>query len=294
MKHRIEVAYLGIEVPEPASLSPFLGDVVGLAPGEPTANGALTWRNDARAQRIIVTPGSANDAAFVGFEAIDDAGFDEVVQRLDRARFPVTDRTPELRTARRVQRIAATMAPWGVPVEVVTGLERAPTPFASALMPGGFLTAGMGFGHVVFATPAFDEACRFLVDGLGMAQSDCLEMPLGPEMTLEVRFFHCNGRHHSVALARTPFEVPQKLHHFMVEANSRDDVGAAFDRAWVSGLPIPNGLGRHDNDGMFSFYVASPAGFLVEVGHGGRIVTDDWDDNRVYDRISKWGHQALR
>ena len=57
---------------------------------------------------------------------------------------------------------------------------------------------------------------------------------------------------------------------------------------------IPNGLGRHDNDGMFSFYVQSPAGFQVEVGHGARVVTDDWDDNRRYDRISAWGHQPLR
>ena len=80
----------------------------------------------------------------------------------------------------------------------------------------------------------------------------------------------------------------------MVETNDRDDVGAAFDRAWATDLAIPNGLGRHDNDGMFSFYVASPAGFQVEVGHGARVITDGWDDNRRYDRISAWGHQPLR
>ena len=45
---------------------------------------------------------------------------------------------------------------------------------------------------------------------------------------------------------------------------------------------------------MFSFYVASPAGFLVEVGHGGGTITDDWNDNRRYERISAWGHQPLR
>ena len=104
-------------------------------------------------------------------------------------------------------------------------------------MPGGFLTDGVGFAHVVFATPAFDESCRFLVEGLGLAQSDWLEMELGPGMTLEVRFFHCNGRHHTVALARAPFELPQKLHHYMVETTTPDDVGAAFDRAWATELP---------------------------------------------------------
>lgn len=293
MKHRIEVAYLGIEVPEPESLDSFFGGVIGLVEGEPTPSGARTWRNDARAQRIVVSAGPANDAAVVGFEAEDDAAFDETVARLGAAGFATTEATADERAERRVARLARTMSPWGIPVEVVTGLA-VTTPFASPSVPGGFLTQGMGFGHVVFATPAFDDACRFLVDGLGLAQSDWLEMPLGPDMTLEVRFFHCNGRHHTVALARAPFELPQKLHHLMVETNSHDDVGASFDRAWASGLPIPNGLGRHDNDEMFSFYVASPAGFAVEVGHGGRVISDDWSDNRVYDRISKWGHQPLR
>ena len=65
-----------------------------------------------------------------------------------------------------------------MPVELVLGLADAPTPFASPLMPGGFLTAGVGFGHVVFATTAFDESHRFLVDGLGLAQSDWLEMEI--------------------------------------------------------------------------------------------------------------------
>jgi hypothetical protein len=45
---------------------------------------------------------------------------------------------------------------------------------------------------------------------------------------------------------------------------------------------------------MFSFYVESPAGFQVEVGHGAKTITDNWDENRCYDKISQWGHQALR
>ena len=80
----------------------------------------------------------------------------------------------------------------------------------------------------------------------------------------------------------------------MFELNERDDVGAAFDRAWATDLAIPNGLGRHDNDGMFSFYLQTPAGFQIEVGHGARVITDGWNDNRRYDRISAWGHQPLR
>ncbi len=160
-------------------------------------------------------------------------------------------------------------------------------------MPGGFLTQGMGFGHVVFATTAFDEAHHFVTAGLGLRQSDWLETEIAEGIPLEVRFYHCNERHHSLALARAPFELPQRLHHVMVEANDVDDVGAAFDRAFASGLPIANGLGRHDNDRMLSFYVVTPAGFQLEFGQGARTVVEPWDDDRRYDRISLWGHQPV-
>ena len=290
MNHDLQLAYLGLEVPDPAGLSGFLADVIGLVPGEAAGDGALTWRNDDKAHRVIVQTGPANDAAYIGFEAADDDVFESTLDRLRAARFTVADGDDA--ASRRVDRIARADAPWGIPIELVTGLAQAPTTYASPLVPGGFLTAGVGFGHVVFATTAFEESLRF-VDALGLVQSDWLEMEIAAGIELEVHFFHCNERHHTLALAKAPFELPQTLHHLMVETNERDDVGAAFDRAWATDLVITNGLGRHDNDGMFSFYVQSPAGFQVEVGHGARVITDGWEDNRRYDRISAWGHQPL-
>jgi 2,3-dihydroxybiphenyl 1,2-dioxygenase len=294
MNHDIELAYLGLEVPEPAALSEFFGEVVGLTPGEPADAGALTWRNDDKAHRLIVQPGPANDAAFVGLEAVDERTFDAVAHRLRATGHELAEGSEEDLKARRVDRLGRTMAPWGVAVELVLGLAKAKAPYSSPLMPGGFLTKGVGFGHIVFATTAFNESDTLLIEGLGFEQSDWIVFEIAEGIELEVRFYHCNQRHHTVALAKAPFDLPQTLHHVMFETNSRDDVGAAFDRAWATDLAIPNGLGRHDNDGMFSFYVASPAGFLVEVGHGARIVNDDWDDNRQYDRMSIWGHQQLR
>jgi biphenyl-2,3-diol 1,2-dioxygenase len=294
MQRQIELAYLGIEVPDPSSLTPFFGDVIGLAPGQPSDGGAVTWRNDHKAHRIVVEPGAANDAAFVGFEAVDGDAFERAVACLDAAGFEVAAGTGDECRSRRVEQLARVVSPWGVPVEVVVGLQDADTPYSSPLVPGGFLTDGVGFGHVVFATTEFDESHRFLTEGLGFEQSDWLEMEIMEGIELMVRFYHCNERHHTVALARAPFELPQRLHHVMLETCDRDDVGGAFDRAWATELAIPNGLGRHDNDGMFSFYVQSPAGFQVEVGHGARVIDDGWDDNRRYDQISAWGHQPLR
>ena len=294
MPHELELAYVVLEVPDPSTLDELFGSVVGLQRGAPTTGGSLTWRNDSRVHRVVVATGEASDATVVAFEAGDDAAFEAVVERLTAAGHDVEPGSATDLAERRVERLVRTTAPWGMQVEVVTGLAHAAEPFASAAMPGGFATDGVGFGHVVVATTEFDAATRFAIDGLGMRRSDSLLMEVMPGIDLEVWFLHCNARHHSLALARAPFELPQRLHHIMFETNDRDDVGAAFDRAWATELPIPNGLGRHDNDGMFSFYVQGPAGFQVEVGHGARVVTDDWDDDRTYDRISAWGHQPLR
>jgi 2,3-dihydroxybiphenyl 1,2-dioxygenase len=293
MSHLIELGYVRIEATDPTALASFFTDVVGLAPGEPTSEGDLTWSDDEAVQRVVVADGPRNDLAGLGFEAVGEAAFDTTVARLAAAGFVPTDGDDGLRRARRVGRVAVVDAPWGTPVEVVLGLERTPTPAPTPLVPGGFLTAGQGFGHVVVATTAFDESVRFAIEGLGMVQSDWLETSIAEGIDLEVRFFHCNARHHTLALARAPFELPQALHHVMFETNERDDVGRAFDRAFAAGMPIPNGLGRHDNDGMFSFYVAGPVGFQVEIGHGAVQVSEPWTGDRRYDRISAWGHQPV-
>ena len=295
MSHALELAYVGIEVPDPTALTPLFGDVIGLVPADRAGvDGALTWRNDDKAHRLIIQPGPANDAVLIGFEAVDATAFDRIAARLTEAGHELASAAEADLAARRVRRMAHTTAPWGLRVELVEGLADAASPYSSPLVPGGFLTQGVGCGHAVFATTAFEESHDFLVDGLGFAQSDWLETEIAAGIELEVRFYHCNQRHHSIALANAPVELAQKLHHVMLEVNERDDVGAAFDRVWATDLAIPNGIGRHDNDGMFSFYVASPAGFQVEVGYGARVITGGWDDNRRYDRISAWGHQPLR
>jgi 2,3-dihydroxybiphenyl 1,2-dioxygenase len=293
MNTELELAYLGVEVADPAAFGTFLGEVVGLAAGEPTTDGAATWRNDDRAHRLIVGEGPANDAVFVGFEATSAAAFERAVERARAAGATVADGTDADRAARRVDGLVRIEAPWGVPVEVVHGLAAAPEPFASPLVPGGFVTKGQGFGHVVFLTGDLDGADRFATEVVGLEQSDWMETDLGG-LPLTVRFYHCNARHHTLALGSLPIELPQKLHHVMVETVSQDNVGLAFDRAIQAGFPIANALGKHDNDKMFSFYVVTPAGFQLEFGYGARTIEEPWTDNRRYDRISEWGHQPLQ
>jgi 2,3-dihydroxybiphenyl 1,2-dioxygenase len=293
MTAELELAYVGVEVADPAAFGAFLGDVVGLVPGDPTTDGATTWRNDDRAHRIVVLDGPANDAAFVGFEAASPEAFGQAVQRASAAGATLTEGTAADLAARRVEAMVRIDAPWGVPIEIVHGLATAAEPFASPLVPGGFLTQGVGFGHVVFVTGDLDGADEFAREVLGLQQSDWMETDLGG-LPLTVRFYHCNPRHHSLAIGALPIELPQKLHHVMVETVSRDNVGLAFDRAFTAGVPIANALGKHDNDKMFSFYAVTPAGFQLEFGYGARTIDEPWTENRRYDRISEWGHQPLQ
>lgn len=287
MNH-LELAYIGVEVTDPDGVGAVLGDVAGMVAGEP-AGDLRTWRNDDAVHRVLVRAGAADDAFVVGFEATSDAAYDATVARLVAAGLPAED-DPALAGDRHVERLVRTTAPWGVPVEIVRGLARTGG-LASAAVPGGFKTAGVGFGHVVFAVADPQAADEFAVGVLGMRQSDWLELAVAPEVTIVGRFYHCNPRHHTMALIGVP--APKALHHIMVEMHSLDDVGAAYDRAFRAGVPIASGIGKHDNDKMTSFYVETPAGFQVEVGSGAREVTEDWSDDRAYDRISIWGHQPV-
>ena len=294
MKVDLESAYIVLESKDPAAVNQYLGQVVGLMPGEPTAQGASTWRVDAKAQRVVVKPGTANDATCIGFEATSRAAFDATVARLRTLGLNPVPATDEQKKKRRVAEMVSVPAPWGVQVEVVMGLEQAATAFASAAFPEGFNTQDQGFGHFVFAVAGadvYEASRRFAIDGLGLKLSDWLRMPIGP-VELNVSFFHCNARHHSLAVAQIPAPaVAQKLHHINFEVGKVSAVGLAYERALAAATPLANTIGQHENDGMVSFYSIGPDGWQVEIGATGRQVSDDWNDVREYSRISLWGHQ---
>jgi biphenyl-2,3-diol 1,2-dioxygenase len=113
---------------------------------------------------------------------------------------------------------------------------------------------------------------------------------MGPDVTVPAYFLHCNERHHTLAIAAFP--LPKRIHHFMLEVSSLNDVGFAFDRVDADGL-ITSTLGCHTNDHMVSFYAATPSGVEVEYGWGARTVDRSWVVAR-HDSPSMWGHKSVR
>ena len=124
--------------------------------------------------------------------------------------------------------------------------------------------------------------CAFYEGLLGFRLSDYFLRPY------PARFFHCNPRHHSLALTATGKNAP---HHIMMELYSLDDVGQGYDIAQGNEGQVAVTLGRHSGDYMTSFYSWNPSGFMTEYGWGGQVVDDaTWKPFERPYGPSIWGH----
>ena len=194
--------------------------------------------------------------------------------------------TAEECEARRVRGLLSFVDPAGNPTEVSYGSELATQPFRSEVVRAGFVADEQGLGHIVISANTQAESTRFYEDVLGFCLSDHIRCEVHG-FRVDIAFFHANARHHTVAFGD---RQRKRMHHFMVEARSLDDVGHALDRTMAAGLRVMQTLGRHPNDRMVSFYAKTPSGFQFEFGWGGRAVDDATWTPTTYDHISEWGH----
>jgi biphenyl-2,3-diol 1,2-dioxygenase len=285
-----QLGYLGLEVSDLERWERFAVDLLGLAPVR-REDGSLALRMDEREQRIVLHPGPADDLAYLGFEVASEAELETLGAALVRAGFAVSEGKPETEASRRVARLLQLADPSGIPVELYCGAALAREPFFSSRVASGFVTGGEGLGHAVIGATDAAASERFYCEILGLRLSDRVRLRLGADLEVEIRFLHANARHHSIAFASIP--MPRRLHHFMLEVSSLDDVGRARDRCVEADVPLSMDLGRHPNDRMLSFYAKTPSGFEVEIGHGGVKVDDATWSVHTYDHVSVWGHRPL-
>ncbi|HXQ16767.1 MAG TPA: VOC family protein [Caulobacteraceae bacterium] len=283
------LGYLGLKVKDPDAWSAFATGVLGLMPGEAAA-GAPRFRLDEHAWRIALETGEADDVSYLGFEVAGAAELAAVAQRLAEAGVAVGNGDPALRAERGVLGLATCQDPDGLAVEIYYGATlRTETPFVSPAAVASFVTGAQGLGHVVISTRDIGGARHFYQDLLGFRLSDTIRMRMGANASFELEFYHCNPRHHTLALLPVP--TPKRLHHFMLQVPTLDAVGFALERALAAGTPIAQTLGRHTNDQMVSFYARTPSGFEVEFGFGALEVDDaTWRVTR-HDKPSSWGHK---
>lgn len=283
------LGYLGLKVKEPRAFAEFATQILGLMQGE-SAGEARRFRLDELAWRIAVEPGQSDDIAYLGFEVSGREELEAVRARLAEGGVAVTDSDSSAIAERGVLGLIACQDPDGLAIEIFYGPTlRTETPFASPAGVAGFVTGTQGLGHVVISTKDIAAARHFYQDLLGFRPSDTIRMRMGPQTSFDMEFFHCNPRHHTLALI--PLPLPKRLHHFMLQVPTLDAVGYALERAQGAQAPITATLGRHTNDQMVSFYTRTPAGFEVEFGFGAIEVDDaTWRVTR-HDKGSAWGHK---
>lgn len=158
----------------------------------------------------------------------------------------------------------------------------------------GFVTGALGMGHVALTTRVPEATRGFFPNIFKARLSDPIEDRMSG-IDLEMAFLRLNARHHTIATAATRGKrmdpIRTRIHHVNLQANSLDDVTQAYCRVRELGFGIANGIGQHPNDRELSFYVASPSGFLIELGWNPCEVSDEaaWQPGH-YRGISLWGH----
>ncbi|MES1990132.1 MAG: VOC family protein [Pseudomonadota bacterium] len=283
------LGYIGIEASDLKAWDDCMTGFLGLMRSRSNGTSAR-YRMDDRAFRFQIDEGKADDISFIGLEVETLEGMQAMREKLDREGVKYAPASDNLKAERGVRDLIVLTDPEGLQVEIYVGATTlSNVPFVSPAGVSRFDTGEQGAGHIVLSAGKINEVRDFYTRLLGFKLSDTIGMAISPEFTLLLEFYHCNPRHHTLALA--PLPSPKRLHHFMVEMATMDDVGFAMDRIEPLGIRQTMTLGKHTNDQMVSFYAATPSGFEVEVGTAGIAVNDEVWRVTHHEAISMWGHK---
>lgn len=280
-----QLGYLAFEVSDLEAWRNFGTKVLGLEVVDDHGDAGFSLRMDSYAQRFFIEPGPADDLAVVGWEVEGPKELEQISSRLTAAGHQVLQGTAEHAARRNVEALIHFSDPAGNPVEVFYGPKLAAEPFVSKVVEGGFIADEQGFGHVVVVSK--DDAAHeaFYATMFGLKLSDYIRCEyFGHD--INVTFMHANARHHSLAFGGGQLK---RIHHFMVQAKTIDEVGKCYDRFLFSGGMLHQTLGRHPNDKMFSFYGCTPSGFHFEFGAGALEIDEGWQST-THGKVSEWGH----
>ena len=284
-----QLGYIGVGVSDTGAWERFAEQVLGMQVGERREDGIVYLRMDEYHHRVILHPSGEDDILYTGFQASTRGEYEEAKAALQRLGASVVQGTKEEIDVRRVVDFVH-FESGGLRFELSFGPAIV---YASPFKPGralsGFKTGELGMGHIVLRPNEVEPTVKLLMEALGFRLSDYV---------FTMTFLHCNPRHHTVALQQhnpsLPSPANKRMWHFMLETDTLDDVGLAFDAATNTETPPATTIGKHMNDHMVSFYVTTPSGFEIEYGWNGRLIDDStW---QVVRHVSGdiWGHKPMR
>lgn len=276
-----ELSYVGFASPRFEEWRDYGTRLLGCEMIEDGADGAVRLRVDDINWRISIAPAEKDEFSYAGWALANETDLAEYVADLESKGIIVNRGDAELARLRDVTEIVWFEDPWGNRHELTWGKRLIPNSFRAGRRMDGFVTGNQGLGHIVLLVPDVEAANRFYVDVLGFRLSDRI---VGDPFNL--RFYHINGRHHSLAIGEIPGVTG--FNHLMLEVKNFDDLGTMIDI--IPEEDILLSLGRHTNDLMTSIYIATPSSFQIEYGHGGLVVDDlTWIAHTIAEP-SIWGH----
>lgn len=282
------LGYIKTESPDAKQWIEFGPEVLGMALAEETTDDRVLLAVDDRHHRLSVQTGERNRLLAMGWETASVDDFEESVEHLEREGIAVERGTSQDLEENRVRALARFTDPLGFSHEIFYGGLVDPLTFRPGRNISGFVTGEQGLGHLVMIVPDPDEIQGFFRRTLGFRPTDDIDMHFN-DQAMRMKFFHVNPRHHSFAMAEMPGH--RGMHHIMLEVASLDDVGKTYDLCKERGVPVVQGIGRHTNDRMVSFYLRTPGGFEIEYGWGGIDVNDETWVTSQYTTSSIWGHK---
>jgi 2,3-dihydroxybiphenyl 1,2-dioxygenase len=266
-----ELGYMGLGVKDLEAWKHFAADILALEVVDDGESDRCYLRMDYWHHRFVLHADGSDDLAYLGFRVAGADEFAQMQKQLDEARIPFRVGSLEEAEERRVLEVMKLADPDGNPVEIFHGpLIKFSRPFHPGRgMHGRFVTGSGGLGHCIIRQRDAAAGVRFY-QALGMRGG--VEYKIGAgKRSVQLHFMHCNERDHSVAWG---VGAPDKrLNHVMIEADTLDDVGLTHDAVRRAKIPVHIQLGKHSNDHMYSFYMRSPSGWMIEYGCGARPAT---------------------
>jgi 2,3-dihydroxybiphenyl 1,2-dioxygenase len=289
-----ELGYVGVSSGDLDAWRSYAPTVLGHEIVHDSDADTLFLKMDDHHHRLTLHAGEADDVAYVGWAVPDAPTIQAIAGQLDACGVTVTAATPEEAADRRVLDFVHFTDPHsGVRMEIHSGPE---VTFVPPFLPQrpitGFKTDRVGLGHFVTFVPDVAAAAEFYDRALGFHVSDWIVVPGIGRIGA---FLHCNSRHHSLAIFANP--APRKhVHHVMMEYQSLDDVGSAYDLCLERDL-VTATLGRHLNDRMVSYYFKNPGDWHFELGWGAREIDPETWQVQHYNGLQpgggEWGHSGL-
>lgn len=284
------LAYVVIAASDLGAWRTFGSDIVGMGVVD-AGSGAVGLRIDDHPWRLLIEQGSDDDMTHAGWDLGTEEELATYVVELRGRGADVREESAERAAVRQVSRLFSLVDPNGYIHEFMCGRTgcMADGGNLSPILRSGFMTDELGIGHILPVSRNYEEGLAFYREVLGLRYSDRIRQEMAPGIYADATFFHtATGRHHS--LATGAFPSSKRLNHLMLEFCDMNDVGLAYERAKKAGIPIVLELGHHPNDQMFSFYMRTPSGFGVELGHGGVVIDQESWEPQIYDVMSDWGH----